>query len=788
MKENATPHCDHCGKDCLTEYPLEDKVFCCEGCKSVYQILTANGLEGYYAQAERPGVRKVGKRAFNFLDNLEIQEKLLDFNDGGVSVVRLFLPAIHCSACLWLLENLHQVNDGIIQVRVNFPKRTAQISFHHDVLNLRQLAELLDSIGYPPQISLADEEKKSGDKDRSLIYKFGVAGFAFGNIMLMAIPEYLHPDDPSLASFQPFFRLLSAILALPVLFYSASDYFISSWKALRQGMTNIDQPIAIGVIALVLRSFYEIISQTGPGYFDSLAGLIFFLLMGRMFQRKTYESLSFDRDFRAYFPLAITVINNHQEEILPVRDVKVGDRILVRNEELIPVDAKLLKGDGYIDHAFVTGESTPVKKHVGEFIYAGGVQRSGAIELEVMQTVDQSYLTQLWSNHKHTDISMRQSLIDRFSKYFTIAILLISTMGGAYWTLHTGLSSGVLIFTAVLIVACPCALALAAPFANGHAMRVLGRYGIYLKDSEVVERLADIEHIVWDKTGTLTQADAVNSNYVGTPLSKEDKNEISSIVRQSKHPLSVLLYRFLAGEVLPIESYEEIPGKGMYARVNGHDWRIGSVAFAGAPEKVGTSAVYITKDNTYLGAFTTEQVYRNGVEPMLKVLNRTYGQTVLSGDYNTEEARLDRFFEGKAEMKFQCSPSDKLQYVEDLMNAGKHVLMVGDGLNDAGALRSSYVGISMADDVNNFTPASDAIFAADQIEKFPRVLEFAQSVRRVVWWSIAISLLYNLVGLTFALMGLLAPWVCAVLMPISSISVVVFVSLTTEAIGRKNFL
>ncbi|KAB2816114.1 heavy metal translocating P-type ATPase [Phaeocystidibacter marisrubri] len=778
--------CDHCGTACTDEIHLDDKVFCCEGCKSVYSLLWANGMESFYNHLDADGKPVESGGEFAFLDNEEIRSQVMDFSDGRIGVVRLFLPAIHCSACLWLLERLHKLNPGVVSVRVEFSKRMAHIRFNEEVMNLRQLAELLDKIGYPPHIRLADgEEEVKSTKDRRLIYQFGIAAFAFGNIMLMALPEYLYPEDNSLQEYSTFFRWLSVALILPVLFYSASDYFINAYKGLTIRKVNIDQPIALGITALFAQSMYEILFEVGSGYLDSLAGLVFFLLMGRLFQRKTYESLSFERDYKSYFPLGITVIREDgKHEIIPVQSVEKGQVLYVRNEEIIPVDGTILSGEPIIDNAFVTGESTPVRKAVGDKIFAGGKQCGGAITVEVERPMDQSYLTQLWNDQNfHGNKSDRfHTLTDRVSAYFISVILILSTGAFAYWTLQGSLGMAVHVFTAVLIVACPCALALAAPFANGHAMRIMGRNGLYLKKADVIEALGEINRVVWDKTGTLTSVASSEVKWKGEELSASDKRALAGLMASSRHPLSTRIVAFLQVAFEPVDSFEEVVGSGVIGEVNGVKWRVGSTQWIGEdgeslPNK---SVVWIEKNGEAIGHFALTHAWREGVSEVVESLAPYAKQTVVTGDDSGEEGALRQLFGDEVDLRFKQKPSDKLKVVAALQDQSYRVAMIGDGLNDAGALNQAEVGISIAEDINNFTPASDAILQASVFESLPQFFRLARYTRKVVYWSFAMSFAYNIVGLSFAITGMLSPLLSAILMPLSSISVVAFVSFTVS--------
>ncbi|NVK28900.1 MAG: heavy metal translocating P-type ATPase metal-binding domain-containing protein [Flavobacteriia bacterium] len=779
--------CDHCGVPCTSEITLDDKVFCCHGCKSVYTILWANGMESFYSKKDTSGKPVADHTDFSFLENEEIRSEVMDFSDGKIGVVRLFLPAIHCSACLWLLERLHKLNEAVISVRVEFSKRTAHIRFRESDLSLVELAELLQQIGYPPHIRLADAEGegKAVEKDKRLIYQFGIAAFAFGNIMLMALPEYFYPNDNSFAEYSTFFRWLSWVLTLPVVFYSARDYFTSAYRGIRIRRVNIDQPIAIGILALFLQSTFEISVGVGSGYLDSLAGLIFFLLLGKLFQRKTYESLSFERDYKSYFPLGITVINKDESrEIKPVQKLERGELIYIRNEEIIPVDGKIIRGDAVIDNAFVTGESTPEKKRIGDHVFAGGKQCGGAIEVLVERPMDQSYLTQLW-NDQNFDSSKGdkfQTLTDRVSKYFVAVILALAVGAFAFWTVSENWVVGIKVFTAVLIVACPCALALSAPFANGHALRLMGRKGLYLKRAEVVESLADVNHIVWDKTGTLTSVTQSTVEWVGNDLTTDDKAALSTLMHSSKHPLSLRISSFLGNGDKRLSSFEEIVGKGVKGTVDGVEYKLGSSTWLGADStnESNVSQVWVKRNAELIGHFLVRHSFRPETKIVVNQMKQWAGQTVVTGDDNGEESALRNLFGVEVDLKFRQKPIDKLNAIAELQASSKQVAMIGDGLNDAGALNQAEVGISVAEDINNFTPASDAILHVESFSLLPQFFKLAKYTRAIIYWSFGLSFAYNIAGLTFALLGMLSPLLSAILMPLSSITIVTFVSLTVN--------
>ncbi len=784
--------CFHCGLDASSSNIIFDKKpFCCNGCKTVYEIFSSNDLTCYYDLQDAAGAKPSdidGK--YNFLDNAKIVESLLEFNDDKTQIVTLYIPHIHCSSCIWILENLNKLNPLISASIVNFGKKTVRVTFNGEKFSLKQVVRLLNSIGYEPFISLDDYSIGEKNTDRSLIYKLGVAGFAFGNIMFLSFPEYFQVSGFWIETYAPIFRWLMFAFSLPVVFYSGQDYFISAYKGLRSKILNIDVPIALGVSVLFLRSTAEILFDIGTGFFDSLSGLIFFLLLGKFFQQKTYAFLSFERDYKSYFPIGITKIySDGHEESIQVYDIEKGDRLLIRNEELIPVDSILIKGNARIDYSFVTGESEAVSKKSGDKLFAGGKQLDGSIEIDVLKTVEQSYLTQLWSNdvfNKNKEDSFT-TITNAISKKFTIAVLSIAFIATTYW-LFIDTSKALNVFTAVLIIACPCAIALAAPFTFGNLLRIFGKLKFYAKNASVIEQLAAIDTIIFDKTGTITANKETTINYEGLELSEHEESLLKSTLRNSNHPLSRSLYSLLnEHNIVTIDNYEEHIGKGIQAQHNQNSIKIGSAPFVGFSSETATlnTAVHVSTNNQYKGKFTFYNKYRKGLSKLFNKLKKDYDLVILSGDNAGEKENLTKLLPAKTKLFFNQKPEDKLEYIEHHQNSGAKVLMIGDGLNDAGALAQSNVGIAVSENVNVFSPACDAILDASKFNQLYSFIKASKSAINIIKWSFILSFIYNTIGLYFAVTGQLAPVIAAILMPLSSISIVIFTTIATNILGRK---
>ena len=781
--------CYHCGQPCEETLWINEKAFCCYGCKTVYEILNENDLCEYYNLDKNPGIQriKVKQETFSFIDQKDIRKKVIEFDSETFARVRFYVPSVHCISCIWLLENLRKLNEGILKSEVNFAQKTVIIDFDPTKTALSAIANALSMVGYPPQINL--ENKNGNDHktiDKALVLKLALAGFCFGNVMLFSFPEYLGLDHHD-KDLMRIFSFINLALSIPVFFYSGFDYFRSSFESFRQRQLNIDVPIATGLLALFLRSSYDIITGTGPGYLDSFTGLVFFLLIGRWFQSKTYESLAFDRDFTSYFPLAVNHLVKDEWKPVVIYELKRGDIIHVRNMEIVPADSTLLDDEAYVDYSFVTGESKPVKARQADLIYAGGRLIGAPVQLVVEKKISQSHLTSLWNNEAFKKIteSKYQKTIDKAARIFTWIVIFIAFVTGAYWQFYQP-SQMWLVLTSVLMVACPCALALAAPFTYGSMLRVFGKHELYLKNADVIERMATIDAIVFDKTGTITHGSNPDVSFTGE-LSSTELSAIKLLTSSSSHPLSTIVSKSIHKK--PTEKllyFKEIPGKGIQGMVNGQFIQIGSADFVGArkTQDAGSSFVYVAVNDEIKGHFTVKITTRANITSMIKRLGRKC-VALLSGDGDSDRQKMKSLFNPATQLLFNQDPHDKLAFVKALQALGKNVLMVGDGLNDSGALKQSNVGIAVTDDTDIFTPACDGILSGQNLSMLDKFLDLAKTSTTILRAGFGISFFYNAIALSFAVSGHLTPLVAAILMPISSISVVGFSSLAVNLIARN---
>lgn len=782
--------CKHCGQQCEDKIEFNNEVFCCNGCKSVYEILNEFDLCRYYDIEDYKGIKQknlLDKNKFSFLDDADIQEKFIKYKNGNQVSIQLSLPDIHCSSCIWLLEKLQRIDSGIDESKVDFQRKIIHIKYNAEQTSLRKIVELLAGVGYEPIISadrLQEDVFKQARKAR--LIKLGIAGFCFSNIMLLSFPDYLAKtyNDPFLTSIP--FEWISFVLALPVFFYSASEFYVPAYKGLKNGFLNIDAPVFLAVLITFLRSVFDIITDTSGGYFDSMAGIVFFMLLGRVFQDITYKHISFDKNLLSFIPLAITKIQQGQESYVAVNKLEKGDRIRLKNLETLPVDAILTSETALMDYSFVTGESNPQRFAKGEKIYAGGKLAGSSVELVVVNDINSGYLRSLWNeskNNKSYSDLYDQSYIHRISKYFTYILFALALGGFTYWMFFDA-QKAINALTTVLIVACPCVLLLSHAYTYGFVSLYLNRAGIYLKNTYILDVLAKVNHIVFDKTGTITENNKKDVRWEGETLTDELRSLIFSLTKESNHYKSKIIQSFIdKAPQAEILFYNEHVGKGIEAVANGKHIKIGSAQFTGS-EIHEANNTYVSIDGKIIGFFHFSSSIKPAFPKIINSLKEDYEFSIVSGDNSNDAELLKKNFPHETTLKFHAMPHDKTGFVESLQKDGKTVAMVGDGLNDNGALLGADAGIAIAGESSYFVPSCDVYIENDKYYLLPSLFKMARIGKRTVIFTFMLSLMYNSIGLYFSLSGTLTPGIAAVLMPISTLTIILTTFTVTYTSSR----
>ena len=700
---------------------------------------------------------------------------------------------MHCASCVWLLEQLWRFDAGVSRTEVDLQRRTLQVDYRPDATSVRRIAQQLAMLGYEP---VMDGEPAAGAVPaarRRLYQQIGVAGFAFGNIMLFSIPRYA--NGTRLADgFQALFDGLNLALALPVLLFSAADYFRTGWQAVGARTIAIEVPVALGLTVLFLRSAADIAGGRGPGFLDSFAGLVFFLLLGRLFQLKAFDRLAFDRSFRSFLPLAVHVERAGGLEVVPVGKLRPGDRLVLRRREIVPADARVLDADAAVDYRFLTGEETPVVVHAGERVRAGG-RAACAMRVCVLREVSESELAGYWAHplfgaHKHGWLAEAGS---RFGAWFTVAAVGLAAIGALAWWPDAAASANVA--TAVLIVACPCALTLAAPITLGSAMGVLGRRGLYLKEAGVVLDLSRIDTVVFDKTGTLTtgrQLEVVERAGLsdrGWVLVR--RLALESVASGQPRDRNCSRRRRRCGRADPIapeaggHSRDSRRRRGRRRRRPPRRNRLGLVHRRCHAAPRGPSGPHLRGRRRGGRLGTPRGLSAAGARGAAEALSRIYRLLLVSGDAGSEWDALGA----------PVRPPDVLPAVArgqagvrrpTNADRGRRVLMVGDGLNDAGALSGGRRrDRGLATTRRAWCRPATRVIGGDRLADLPA---FCASRAAPGTSSSLASLCRSAttsIGLTFALSGALTPLASAILMPVSSLTVVAISTAGDALVGEK---
>lgn len=792
--EAMTSACAHCGA-AGSLLRIGGLPFCCEGCGRVYEILKDQNLLGYYDLADRlpASLKESAPLDFTYADGDWFKRTFTLPAGAGYYSIRLKLPAIHCAACVWLLEKLPEMLTGVTGARINYLRKELTLTAQES-LPVSRLVQFVADLGYPPDFKPESGRSRALTAyDKGLLKKMAVAAFGFGNAMLFSFPEYF--SERLEGRFQLTFMLLNVALASFVLIYAAGEFFTNAFRALKRRKVILDLPIAVGITAMFARSIAEILHGVSSGYFDTFAGLIFFLLIGRYVQSRSYTYLAFERDNLLFLPLAVRRRKDGEEKVTPVQDLSVGDTIRLLNGEIAPTRCRLLSATAAADYSFISGEALPVALVAGDTFETGGKVVGQSVDLEITEPVDQARINRIWEgagqSHEQATFAEESSFADRMLPYFTFAVVAVAAAGLLYW-LPVDSAKAWNAFSAVLVITCPCALAMAKPFSFYTTQSVLGRAGLFLKSAAVVEKFFAIRRIVFDKTGTITAAGSYDVSFAGEKLSDADRSALAALVRESAHPLSRALSHWLGGsKELTVADFAEHPGQGLVGHIGGRRYLVGAASYLAAhgvsvaesAQSAAASLVQAACDTLYLGAFAVTNATRPELKATVDSLAQEYKLALLSGDGDRERQRFAEIFPAASPFFFNATPEHKREIVAGSQNI-EPTMMIGDGLNDAAALKASGLAIAVSEDAANFSPASDAILRAGSFAQLPQLISQARQAKTTAILAYIISFGYNIFGVGVALSGGLTPLFCAILMPLSSLSVIGMTFMTARLSAR----
>ena len=804
----AEVSCTHCGLPVPAGRvePQSVRQFCCDGCSAVYAVLSAAGLTDYYQHqtasdaaiaSPRPSLRK-----FEELDDPAFQAQHCQSLGNGVCAIELFLEGIHCSACVWLVERLGRVVPAVVSARFDMTRSVLRVSWQAEAAPLSAVARALDSLGYCPHPSSATDfvaEQRKGD--RALLLRLGLAGAAAGNVMLMALALYSGKFAGMGQEYLTLFRWGSFLIATPTVFWTGSVFFRGALAALRTRTAHMDLPVSLGILAGYLGSANNTLRGQGDIYFDSLCTLIFLLLVGRYLQRtQQRRSAKASQLIMALAPTTARLVESDRLREVPAADVAIGSIVEVLAGERIAVDGVVTQGFSTIDACLLTGESLPEDVAVGDRVHAGTTNQSRTLRVRVESAGAATRLGGLMHSVESTQRERAPivRLADRVAGYFVIGIVLIAAATLLFWW-HVDPAHAIDHTVALLVVTCPCALGMATPLAVSAALRQAAAAGVLFKGGEFIEELAQPGVIVFDKTGTLT---AGRLDLVAWDGDESVKPLLCAAEASSGHPIARAVQRALPMNDLDCSERAELP-TGLRACVSGKAVLVGSQSMIGAelgplPDwalhsvrvhaAAGRTPIVIAVDSAVRAVAAFADSVRPDAAANLKRLRALgFELHVLSGDHqqvvDAVAAELGVPF---VSAQGGAGPESKLSLISELRQRGQRVFMVGDGVNDAAAMAAANVGIAVHGGAEACLAAADVFTTRPGLEPVLLAAEGARRAVRVIRGGIALSLAYNLVGIVLAVTGRLDPLLAAVLMPLSSITVVTLASRATTFSDRSS--
>ncbi len=786
----------------------EQRIFCCNGCRSVCEAIYAAGLEGFYQRtpeglllAPPPDLPKELK----LYDLDEVQEEFVDALDE-TREINLLVEGIHCAACVWLIENSLQSDPAIPEARVNLSGRRLHVKWDNSRVKLSSILQRLGRIGYAAVPFDPDTAEGSLQREnRALLYRMAFAAFAMMNLLWVSIALYAGADQ---GEYRGLFHWVGFALATPTLLYSGQPFFKGAWSGLKHLYLGMDLPIAIGASITYLYSVYVTVTgtHTGEVYYDTVVNFLFVILVGRYLEAiSKRQAVSATQRLLDLQPRVATLLQDGGERIVPIRSVKPGERVLVRPGEQIPVDGVIVEGSSAVDEAMLTGESEPVSKGVGDRVSAGTINRHGVLQIEVEGVLRNTALGRIIGLVEEAQASKApiQRIADRIVPWF-VAITLGLALATFGWWLGDGIEKALMAATAVLIITCPCAFGLATPMAIAVASGLGARHGILVKNGEVLETLSAIDHFVFDKTGTLTEGE-ISVSAIITPDQAWHAGDsempaalrgllekMAAVERYSEHPLARALQQ-RAGEVgvepgrAAASGFENHPGFGVGATVGSQRILVGNrawmarngiepVAFleeaAQRLAEQGAGVLYCAMDGRLAAVLGVEDRIRADAPALIAALKREgIRLTLLTGDRRqTAEAIARRL--GGMEVIAEVLPEEKDRAIARLQEGGARVAMVGDGVNDAPALVLADVGIALGSGTDVSIASADIVLISNELEKVRLAAALSRRTLRTIRQNIGLSVTYNLIMVPLAMAAFVTPLVAAVSMPVSSLLVI----------------
>lgn len=776
--------CDHCGLEFDRARMIKDndKFFCCNGCLGVYKLLKNENLEGFY---QKKGdvllepVKIYDDDALRFDEPL-FQEQFVK-QKGALKEVSLIIEGIHCAACVWLNEKVLEKESGVVELNINFTTHKARLVFDEQKIKLSKIVEIIRSIGYNAYPYDPRKNEERSYKERKEYYnKMIVAIFAAMNIMWLAIARYLGYFSGMDSDMKLNIHIAEFFLATLTVFYSGQIFFKGAFFGLKNFIVNMDLLVIVGALVTYFFSIWSAFVVFDEAYFDSATMIIAFILVGKFLEVRS-KKIGIDTldTLSATMPNQVTKVDANKRLVLNVGEIKIGDIIETKMGEKFVFDSEVIFGQSSVNTASITGESMPKDVEIGSKILGGYENIGSLVHSRVLKLAQNSTMSSIVSlledsMGKRSKIEQKTNAI---SKWFSFAILLVAFATFFGWYFYTDLQTAIIVAVSVVVIACPCALALATPIANIMGISIASKHKILFKDPNNIETLAKANVIVLDKTGTITKGKPfVVKNQV---LKKFDTQVLSSLVAGSKHPISKGMLEFFPCEDLLNLNVKEESALGLWCEHEGVKYYGGNLKFISSHLKdvslnldENYSHFIFANQDEILGVFYLEDEIKENTKSAIKALKKMGLRVILaSGDKKETTQKVAKFAQID-EVYSELMPTDKLDIIKVLQEQGNIVVSTGDGINDSLMLSKSDIAIAMHTGADTAISVSDIVLLDSSLNALANSLLISKKTYRLIKQNLALSLIYNAITIPIAIMGFVIPLIAAISMSLSSLIVV----------------
>lgn len=762
--------CLHCKEPCVS---ITDS-FCCKGCEVAHSIISKFDLGKYYEYCKNIYDKRPMK-----VEQIENQLEYLEYvsAEDKENRINLLVEGIHCGSCVWLIESTLRKQEGVTLAHVNLSTRRLVLKWKGKKSDVELLVKVVQDLGYkliPFEVDVVEIENKK--KEVELIKAIAVSGVATLSIMMLVMGIWAGNSDNSLGvGTRELLHWIAGLIAVPAILYSGQHFFRSAYQALNANRTNMDVPISLGIIAATLLSIQQTLLSSQYTYYDAAVSLIFFLLIGRYLDIKARNKAR-ERAQNMVLSQAksITLIDDGKMKLVPIKRAVAGDIAFVAVGEKIAADGIIIEGSSEVDNSLITGETIPTAVKVGDFVNAGTLNLNTPLKIRITKVGENTTLAEIIKLVETAEQGRANysRIADRVASVYTPVVLLLSWVTLMLWMYFgSDLSTGIESAVAVLIVTCPCALGLAVPVVQVIATSRLMSKGVLVKSADALEKLSEIDSVVLDKTGTLT---------MGKPawVNREDFTDdeikiVCSIASHSKHPLSLAITKGFNDKPLKIE-VDELKGQGLACRYKSYNIKLGSRKFCEVTDdaKDDHLELWFKFGAKKLKRLIFKDELKADAKDMIKWMGKKMFQTyLLSGDRKFVVARVASKL-GISNFKSEVTPKEKYKYLDDLAKVGHKVLMVGDGLNDAAALKKAHVSMSPSTAIDVAQTNADIVFQGEKLLPVKEAYETAKIASKLIMQNFVISFAYNAITIPLAMLGYLNPIIAAIVMSASSLMVV----------------